>query len=83
MTQDEKNQLRADVSAFYQSTQPAPDPLPLPAQANRASLNPAQQETLFDNWVSHINSRPPQTWTPEEKNAIRVASARVLKGLGY
>ena len=83
MTENEKTQLRADVAAYMQSTQPAPDPVPLPAAANRAALKPAQQEALFDNWVTHINSRPAQTWTAEEKNAIRVASARALKELGY
>jgi hypothetical protein len=83
MTFDERNQLRSDVSAYFQSQQPAPAPVPLPPAANRAALTPVQQEVLFDDWVSHINSRPTQTWTADEKNAIRVASTRVLKELGF
>ncbi len=82
MTDQEKNQLRADVAAFL-NPKPADPVVPLPAQANRAAMTPAQQEVAFDNWVTHINSQPTSTWTAEEKNAIRFASARVLKELGY
>ena len=81
MTDYEKSQLRADVSAFL-IPKPAAEVLPLPAAANRAALTPDQQEILFDNWVSHINSRPQNTWDASEKAAIRAACTRALKELG-
>ena len=81
MTQDEQNQLRADVAAYLRGTEPAPEPLPLPAAANRAALNPAQQEVLFENWVASIYARPSGTWTPEENAVIRTATMRALRTL--
>jgi hypothetical protein len=58
----------------------AEEPLPLPAAAP-SGMTPAQQETLFENWVSSINSRRSETWTREEREAIRVACARALRTL--
>ena len=81
MTEDEKTQLRTDVSAYFQPAQPGQE-LPLPAAAPRATMTPAQIETAFENWTEHINSRPAQTWTPEERAAIRVAATRALRTLG-
>lgn len=81
MTENEKASLRADVAAYMQSTQQAPEPLPLPAAANRAALNPAQQEALFENWVEHIYAKPTQTWQPDEVAAIKVAAQRALRTL--
>ena len=78
MTTDEKTTLRANVSAYMQSTQAAPEPLPLPP-ATPAGLTPEQRETLFENWIAHIDKRPPQSWTPEEREAYRVATVRALR----
>lgn len=80
MTQDEQNQLRADLAAFL-NPKPAEEPLPLPAAANRAALNTAQQEVLFENWVASIYARPSPTWTPEETAVIRTATMRALRTL--
>jgi hypothetical protein len=81
MTQDEQKQLRADVAAYYQQSTQSAELLPLPAAANRAALNPVQQETIFENWVAHIYDRPSQTWTDEEKAVIRTAATRALRTL--
>ncbi len=78
MTADE---LRAGINEYNQQQQAALDPLPLPAAANRAVLNPTQQETLFENWVADIYARPAQTWTPEEISVIRAATVRALRTL--
>ncbi len=75
-------QLKQAMSDFQQA-QRQEDPLPLPPAANRAALSPEQQLELFNEWTSWINSRPQNTWTSEEKNAIRVASVKALKDLGY
>ena len=80
MTDAEKNRLRADVNEYFRQQESAPE-VPLPAAANRAALTPAQQETLFQNWVEYILSTPSNTWGPAEKNAVRVASSRALKEL--
>ena len=81
MTQDEQNQLRADVAAYLRGTEPAPEPLPLPAAANRAALSPEKQELLFENWIADIDKRPSSTWTPEEKDAYRFAALRAARTL--
>jgi len=80
MTNADKDTLRADVSAYMQSTQPNPEPLPLPPAAP-PGLSPEQQETLFDNWCSDIYARSPKSWTPSEREAIRVATIRALRTL--
>jgi hypothetical protein len=59
MTFDERNKLRADVSAYFQSQQPGQELLPMPAAAP-AGLNEAQKQTLFDAWVEHVYSRSPK-----------------------
>jgi hypothetical protein len=80
MTEDEKGTLRADIATHMQSTQPGPEALPLPP-ATPPGLSPEQQETLFDNWCSDIYARSPKSWTPSEREAIRVATIRALRTL--
>ncbi|MBZ5621029.1 MAG: hypothetical protein LAQ69_20225 [Acidobacteriia bacterium] len=80
MTDETKRQW-AEINAVLNPPKAA-EALPLPSTAP-AGLTEAQKETLFSNWTSDINSRPASTWTETEKQAIRVASARVLKSLGY
>lgn len=79
MTENEITQLRNDIVGFMNSER-APEVLPLPAQADRATLSPAQQATLFENWVAYIHSRPQNTWTAAEINAYRVACLRAARG---
>jgi hypothetical protein len=85
--QDEKDydqMTRAEKVAVISNVLSGPQVqalLPLPAAANRAALTPEQQETAFENWIAHIDSRSPQTWTPEEKAAYRVAIQRAAKTL--
>jgi len=74
-------ELRAGINEHFAQQQASLDPLPLPAAANRAALTPEQQEAVFENWVGYIYSRPTQTWTPEERAAIRTATVRVLRTL--
>jgi hypothetical protein len=80
MTENEKSQLRADVSAFL-NPQPAAQTLPLPPQANRAALTPIQQQELSENWLQYIYARPQNTWDASEKAAVRAACALALKEL--
>jgi hypothetical protein len=44
-------------------------------------MSPAQIETAFTNWQEHIMSKNPHDWDAAEKNAIRVASTRILRTL--
>jgi hypothetical protein len=81
MTENERTTRLADINTCLQSMQQAPDPVPLPAAANRAALTPAQQETLFENWIQDIYTRPAQTWTVEENSAVRAATVRALRTL--
>lgn len=73
-------ELRAQVNAYLrgETEKAAVQALPLPPAANRATLTPEQQETLFQNWVEHIYSRPPSSWTAEERAVIRAAISRAL-----
>jgi hypothetical protein len=79
---DEQRKQWAAINAIINPPKPAEE-LPLPAATPRAKMDLATQEKAFENWVSHINAKPTQTWTPEETNAVRVASIRALKGMGY
>ena len=73
-------QLRTEINQHLQG-QAALDPPLLPPAANRAAMTPEQQETLFENWVADIYSRPHQTWTPQEVAVIRAATMRALRTL--
>ena len=81
MTQDENNNLRADVSAYFQPTQPEQE-LPLPDAAPRATMTPAQIEVAFENYVGYIMSMPTNAWTTKDRQAVLVASGRALRTLG-
>jgi hypothetical protein len=59
----------------------AEETIPLPAGTPRAAMSPAQIETAFTNWQEHIMSKNPHDWDAAEKNAIRVASTRILRTL--
>jgi hypothetical protein len=77
MTRDD---LARGIDAYFRSEgqTSAAQAVPLPPAANRETLNPEQQEGLFQNWVSYIYARPSNTWTEEEKAVIRVAISRAL-----
>ena len=79
MTEETRSQWEA-INNFL-NPKPAEAPLPLPPAANRAVMTPAAQETAFENWITHINSRRPETWSKEEKDAVRVACNRALRTL--
>jgi hypothetical protein len=79
MTDADKETLRADVSAYMQSTQPDPEPLPLPP-ATPPGLSAEQQAILADNYVAHILKQP-FPWTKLEQAAVRAASVRALRAL--
>jgi hypothetical protein len=55
--------------------------LPLPAAADRSKLSAVDQEKLFENWISDIETRRPGTWNADEKAAYRVAVERALRAL--
>lgn len=75
-------QLREELRVYNAAQDAkAEEAVPLPAQANRAAMTPAQQESAFDAWVSWINSRSNGTWTADEKAAIRFGIGRALKTL--
>jgi hypothetical protein len=79
MNDAEKDRLRQSILDHLTGAQNA-EPLPLPPGAP-PGLTPVQQETLFQNWCDFIYARPAPTWTPLEREAIRVASARALRTL--
>jgi hypothetical protein len=81
MTDNDKETLRADIATYMQSTQPNPEMVPLPAQANRAAMTPAQIEEAHSNWVDWIYARAPQTWQPDEIAAVRFTARRVIATL--
>jgi hypothetical protein len=78
MTNADKETLRADVSAYMQSTQPDPEPLPLPPAAP-ANLSPEQRETLFQNWIAHLDKRNPRSFSSREREAYQFAIVRALR----
>jgi len=80
MTNDQKEDLLDAVNAYMRSTQPDLEPLPVPPAAP-PGLSPEQRETLFENWIADIDKRPPQSWTPAEREAYRVATTRALRSL--
>jgi hypothetical protein len=80
MTNADKETLRANVSAYMQSTQPDPEPLPLPP-ATPPGLSAEQKAILADNWVADIQTRRADSWTGPEKAAVRAAINRALKTL--
>jgi hypothetical protein len=79
MTNDQQD-LRDAVNA-YLNPKPAEEEWPLPAQANRAAMSPAAQESAFESWVEWINSRPSTTWQPDEIRAVKFAVKRTLRTL--
>jgi hypothetical protein len=79
---DESRKQWEEINAFL-NPKPTEAQVPLPSAAPRAAMSLEQQETLFSNWQEHILSKSPPTWSAEERNAIRFASSRVLRGLAY
>lgn len=59
MTRDD---LACDIDAYFRNEgqKSAAQAVPLPVAANRAALTQEQQTVLFENWVEHIYSSPPQ-----------------------
>lgn len=82
MDEQQKSQLRNEINAVLNPPKPD-EPVPLPAAAPRARMNAETQEKAFQEWQAFIMAKPANTWSAEERNAIRFASARVLKQLGY
>ncbi len=76
-------ELRDALNEYARSLQPAFPPLPLPLGVDRQTLKPEQEAQLSDLWVNSIMERKPETWTPTEREAVRAATKRVLKELGY
>lgn len=77
-------QLKVQGGGLMDSNnQPAAATVPLPTGVQRATLSPEQQETLFQAWVSEINSRPSHTYTPEDRAALQFAVNRTLRELGH
>jgi hypothetical protein len=77
MTRDD---LARNIDAYFRSEgqTSAAQAVPLPAAANREALTPEQQVQQFDNWTEYILSKPPGSWTAEEREVIRVAISRAL-----
>jgi hypothetical protein len=75
-----RQELLDGISAVYDPP-PSTEVVPLPAQANRAAMSPAAQETAFEEWVSWINSRPNTTWQRDEIAAVRFGIKRALRTL--
>ncbi len=79
-----QQQLRVQAGGVLdQQSQPAGPVFPLPAGVQRTSLNPQQQEALYEAWVSEINSRPSSTYSVEDRQALRFAINRTLRELGH
>jgi hypothetical protein len=78
---DETRQKWEEINAFL-NPKPADPAVPLPAQANRAAMTPAQQEATFNNWVEFIDKKPINSWQPDEVAAYRFAAQRALKEIG-
>jgi hypothetical protein len=77
-------ELRSALNEYARSLQPAPPALPLPPGTDREKLKtPEAEAQLSDTYVNSILSRKPETWTPTEREAVRAASNRALKELGY
>jgi hypothetical protein len=76
-------ELRNALNEYARSLQPAPPALPLPLGVDREKLKPEQEAQMSDAWVKSIMDRAPETWTPTEREAVRAASNRALKELGY
>lgn len=74
------NDMRGAIDAFNGSQTQAEEPLPMPSQAP-PNLKPEEREKLFEGWVNWIYSRKSETWTPEEREVIRVACDRALRTL--
>ena len=75
-----RQDLLAGIRAVYNPSQ-AEEAIPLPAGTPRAAMTLDAQEQAFSNWQEHILAKAPYTWDNAEKNAIRVASTRVLRTL--
>ena len=70
-------QLRDQYAAYTRAEQATTERLPLP-DATPPGLTEDQQSQLFDNWCVDILARSPKLWTEQERNVIRIASARAL-----
>jgi hypothetical protein len=79
MTDEQRAQWQ-EIGNFLNPPKP-PDPVPLPSAANRNAMSLDVQEECFQNWVEYLNTkRDHNTWTPEERDAVRFAIKRTLKG---
>jgi hypothetical protein len=75
-------QLRDELTAYNRAEQAkAEEVIPLPAGTPRATMSLDAQEQAFANWQEFILAKNSRTWDEAERNAIRVASTRVLRTL--
>ena len=72
-------ELRDELTA-YNRTEQATVEACIP-DATPPGLTEDQQSQLFDNWCVDILARSPKSWNEQERNVIRIASARALRTL--